>query len=157
MAGRFGVRVDSRGLHVRLDQIARAVSAAARPAAQAGAQVFYEQVRINAPISERAHWFYGTAARDALPGHKKQHAYYFTPGSLRDAVYQVFAPERSGNGYAHYVVSWNHQKAPYGFMVEYGTSQAPPHPFVRSARGQADERAKAAMLDKLKQDMQKVL
>lgn len=157
MSGRFNVRLDARGLHVRLDQIARKVNAAARPAAQAGAQVFYEQVKTNVPVSLKGHWFYGTAAKNAPPGQKKAHAYYFDPGTLRDAIYQVFAPERSGDGYAHYVVSWNHQKAPYGFMVEFGTSQSPAHPFVRLARGQADERAKAAMLDRLKQEMKEVL
>lgn len=157
MAGSFNVRVDARGLQVRLDQVARAVSAAARPAAQAGAQVFYDQVKANVPVSAAGHWFYGEASKKAPPGAKKAKAYYFDPGTLRDAIYQVFAPERSGDGYAHYVVSWNHQKAPYGFMVEFGTSRAPARPFVRPARGQADERAKAAMLDRLKQDMKGVL
>ncbi|WP_287917118.1 HK97-gp10 family putative phage morphogenesis protein [Comamonas sp.] len=151
MAGKFSVRLDARGLHVRLDQMARAVSAAARPAAQAGAQVFYEQVRANVPVSLKAHYFYGRNSR------KTGVRYYFEPGTLRDAIYQVFAPERSGDGYAHYVVSWNHLKAPYGAMVEYGTSRAPAYSFVRAARGQADERAKAAMLGQLKQDMQGVL
>lgn len=157
MAGKFSVRLDARGLHVRLDQMARAVSASARPVAQAGAQVFYEQVKANAPVSLKAHYFYGKASKNAPPGEKKALAYHFNPGTLQKAIYQKYAPERSGDGYAHYVVSWNHLKAPYGAMVEYGTSRAPAHSFVRVARGQADERAKAAMLGQLKQDMQGVL
>lgn len=151
MAGSFNVRIDKRGLHVRLDQMARAVAAAARPAAQAGAQVFYDQVKANVPVSVHPHYFYG---RNSL---KTGVRYYFEPGTLRDAIYQVFVPELSGNGYAHYKISWNHLKAPYGHMVEFGTKEAAAHPFVRSARGQADSRAKAAMLDRLKQDMREVL
>lgn len=157
MAGSFNARVDARGLHIRLDRIARAVRSAARPAAQAGAQVFYNQVVVNVPVSAGGHWFYGAASKKAPPGQKKAHAYYFEPATLLDAIYQVFVPERSGDGFAHYVVSWNHLKAPYGHMVEFGTSRAPAHPFIRPARGQADERAKAAMLDRLKQDMREVL
>lgn len=157
MAGSFNVRLDARGLHVRLDRIARTVAAAARPAAQAGAQVFYNQVLVNVPVSSKGHWFYGEASKNAPPGQKKAKAYYFEPATLLDAIYQVFVPERSGDGYAHYVVSWNHQKAPYGFMVEFGTSRAPAHSFVRSARGQVDDRAKAAMLERLKLDMKEVL
>lgn len=151
MADSFNVRFDGRGLHVRLDRIARAVSSAARPAAQAGAQVFYEQVKVNVPVSLHPHYFYGRNSR------KSGDRYYFDPGALRDAIYQVFVPELSGDGYAHYRISWNHLKAPYGHMVEFGTLHADPHPFVRSARGQADDRAKTAMLDRLKQEMKEVL
>jgi HK97 gp10 family phage protein len=64
--------------------------------------------------------------------------YYFEPGSLRDSIYQAFSKDNSsefGGGYrnATFHVAWNHRKVPYGHMVEFGTSRAPAHPFLRPA------------------------
>lgn len=93
-----------------------------RNGAQAAAQVFYDEAKLLAPESDEDHWFYGTHAR-----------YRFAKGNLKRAIYQVFAEKQSGNGIATYKITWNHKKAPYGFMVEFGTSRAPAHPFMRPA------------------------
>ena len=93
-----------------------------RGGAQAMAQLFYDEARVNAPVAEKGHWFYGT--------HQK---YYFPAGTLKASIYQVFSKSKSREALAVYEVSWNHQKCPYGFMVEYGTSRAPAHPFMRPA------------------------
>ncbi len=86
------------------------------------AKLLYDEARIKAPVSDKEHWFHGT--------HQK---YLFQPGTLRDSIYRVYAHERSNKERKTYRISWNHEKAPYGFMVEYGTSRAPAHPFMRPA------------------------
>jgi len=96
---------------------------ATRPAAQAGASVIYERARALCPVSEGAHMFHGT------------HAVYgpYAPGTLRNAIYQVFSRDNSFTDVSTYHVSWNKDKAPYGFMVELGTSKAPAHSFIGAA------------------------
>lgn len=132
---KIGMEVDTRGLEELLDELGEKAGEAIRPAAQAGAQVLYDAAKRRAPVSEKAHLFYGTAARDAPPGQKKAKAYGpYQPGNLRDAIYQVYSKDNSADGRkAQYHVSFNFQKVPYGFMVEYGTSKAPAYPFIRPA------------------------
>jgi HK97 gp10 family phage protein len=93
-----------------------------RGGAQAMAQLFYDEARVNAPVAEKGHWFYGT--------HQK---YFFPAGTLKASIYQVFSKSKSREALAVYEVSWNHKKCPYGFMVEYGTSRAGARPFMRPA------------------------
>ncbi len=135
------------GMFARLDQLPGAIQAKAiRPAAQAGAQVLYDEVRARVPVSRKGHWFYGTTARDAPKGQKKQHAYWFDAGSLRKAIYQKHVPEQAVDGIHVYHISWRKtgpDAVPYGFMVEYGTARSPAHPFLRSAY----EAKKQAALD----------
>lgn len=88
------------------------------------AQVVYTQARLLAPISEQAHIFYG---RDSK---RTGVTYKFQPGNLRAAIYRAYSPERSGTTRKEYRISWSHRKAPYGHMVELGTSTAPAHPFL---------------------------
>lgn len=129
-AGRNSVnlRVDLGSIDSMLDQLGDAAEEAARPAAQAMAQVFYEAARNFAPVSEKAHYFYGTSF-------KKTGVRYgpFRPGNLRDSIYQVFSKDNSGKGFAQYHVSFNYKKAPYAFMVEFGTQTSAPYPFIRRA------------------------
>lgn len=87
----------------------------------------YDSVRDACPVSDHAHFFYGTSSK------KTGQRYYFASGNLKAAIYRVYSPERSDANKKTYRISWNHQKAPYGFMVEFGTSRAPAHPFVRPA------------------------
>lgn len=87
----------------------------------------YDSVRAACPVSDHAHFFYGTSSK------KTGQRYYFASGNLKAAIYRVYSPERSDSNKKTYRISWNHQKAPYGFMVEFGTSKAPAHPFVRPA------------------------
>lgn len=75
------------------------IEAAIRPAAQAGAQVFYDAVLQNV---------------NAL-GKKT--------GNLARAIYQAYSEQNSGPGKATYHVSWNASKAPHGGLVEYGHIQ----------------------------------
>jgi HK97 gp10 family phage protein len=96
------------------------------------AKVIYDAARENAPVSDGAHWFHGT--------HQK---YYFESGTLKASIYRVYSSERSSAERKTYKVSWNHQKAPYGFMVEFGTSRAPAHPFMRPAFDRIGEAIKA--------------
>ncbi|MDP3271627.1 MAG: hypothetical protein Q8M49_07195, partial [Limnobacter sp.] len=59
--------------------------------------------------------------------------YFFRPGNLRDSIYQFYNTKGSSKDRADYSISWNHKEAPYGYMVEYGTSRAPANPFLRPA------------------------
>lgn len=96
---------------------------ATRPAAQAGAQIVYARAKQLVPVSKSAHYFYGS---NAVYGPYK-------PGTLRDAIYQAFAEKQSFTDASAYRVSWNKDKAPYGHMVEFGTSKAPAHSFIGAA------------------------
>ena len=116
-----------------------------RPAAQVAADVLYREVKVRAPESKKAHYFYGT--------HKIYGPYQ--PGNLRDSIYQVYSKDRSKkNRLATYHVAWNQKKAPYGFMVEFGTSRAPAgHPFLRPAYDAMKDIANSAGQDEFENRM----
>lgn len=138
MADAFRIDFDTSGVDAALDKIANKAGECVRPAAQAGASVLYGEARYRAPVSEGAHFFYGT--------HQK---YLFAAGTLRDSIYQVYSEDNSSKGrLATYHISWNHQKAPYGFMVEYGTSRAAAHPFIRPAYDAAKDLSLTVANDK---------
>lgn len=141
------ISVDLAGIDQAIDGIAAHAEAAARPAAQAGAQVFYDEVRRRVPVSKKGHWFHGRSFK--LNGQK----YWFDSGSLKSAVYQVFSKDSSSAGLASYHVAWNHKKVPYGFMVEFGTRNTPAHPFLRPAAAKADDVA-SAMRNKFLAELQ---
>lgn len=110
--------------------------------AASGARVLYNQARLNAPVSDKAHTFYGRASK------RTGVTYTFAPGNLRDSIYRVFSPEKSGPNRKEYRISWNSRKAPYGHMVEFGTSKAAPHSFLGAALSslpEAYQSAKVAM------------
>jgi hypothetical protein len=136
------VEADTGSIDAALDDIADAVMRAGRPVAQVMAQIFYDEARILCPESAEEHVFYG---RDSV---KTGVTYKFQPGNLRDSIYQVFSkdksvegtatagafgPSRPGYSKATYHIAWNHRLAPYGFMVEFGTSRAAAHPFLAPA------------------------
>jgi hypothetical protein len=79
--------------------MADSVDAAVRPAAQAGAQVLYDEVQRNV-------------------GRIKKHT-----GKLASSIYQAYARSKSTDGRAVYAISWNARKAPHGHLVEYGHLQ----------------------------------
>lgn len=80
-----------------LARLGDAVGEAVRPAAQAAAQVFYDQVKENVSRIPRV------------------------SGNLQDSIYQKFVPEMSVDGQkAVYRISWNYKKAPHGNLIEYG-------------------------------------
>lgn len=154
MSQHFGISVNLGDLDAMLDEKAEVVEEAARPAAQAAAQVLYDEVRRNV----------------ASIGRKT--------GNLAASIYQAYSKDNSGPGRATYHVSWNAKKAPHGHLVEFGHIQkykvvlnkktgrwltlkkhklAKPiqraaHPFVRPAINKLDqalEAAKAEMLARL--------
>lgn len=121
MSGRVNMNV--RSFREQMRATAEVLNAATRPAAQAGAQIIYDRARQLAPISEKPHMFHGT------------HGVYgpYQPGNLRDAIYQVFSNDNSYRDVSVYHVSWNANKAPYGAMVELGTSHSPAESFIGRA------------------------
>jgi HK97 gp10 family phage protein len=150
----LSISVDLQDIGAELDATAEAIEAAARPAAQAGAQVIYEQARRNAPRSERAHLFYGKASRQAPPGQKKALAFGpYQPGNLQKSIYQAFSKD-STKARAVYDVSWNPRDVPYAYMVEWGTVRAAAHPFMRPAVS-AFPRAEQSMRDRFFEELQK--
>lgn len=133
----------------KLDGITDASKEALRPAAQAGAEIFYIEARMRVPVSDGAHFFYGRNSK------KSGVRYFFKAGNLRDSIYQYYNKRASTPGKAVYSISWNHQKAPYGYMVEYGTSRAPAHPFLRPSYDAAAARARDAVLDVMRNSIKK--
>ncbi len=139
---------DQRGIDAQIDAIKAKAEAAIRPAAQAGAQVYYDAVKASAPKSKKGHWFHGTSFKST--GKK----YWFESGSLKGAVYQVYAKDQSNKTKAEYQVAWNHRKVPYGFMVAYGTARgAKGNDFIGTARKSVAAMATEAMLLKFNQAM----
>jgi HK97 gp10 family phage protein len=114
----FAIKHDFSGLFGALDEIEDGAQINLRPAAQAGAQVLYEEVKIRVPVKAKT----TTRKGKILP-----------PGALRDSIYQVFSEDNSGPNRSTYHISWNARKAPHGHLVENGTSRAPAHPFIRPA------------------------
>ena len=100
-SGNNSLRIDAdlSALDALFDQLGDQLEASVRPAAQAGAQVLYDQVTQNV----------------AALGTKT--------GNLAQSIYQAFSPENSGNGKAEYHVSWNARKAPHAHLIEYGHIQ----------------------------------
>ena len=134
------------GLEAALDGIKAKAEAAIRPAAQAGAQVYYEAVKATVPVSKMGHWFQGTSAKSAsTPAAKRAASYWFESGSLKNAVYQVYSKSGSSATKAEYQVAWNHRKVPYGFMVAGGTTRAKGNDFIGNAKRSVQAQALAAM------------
>lgn len=144
----FSIEFDTAGADAWLEGILHATEESIRPAAQAGAEELYFEARLRVPQSAQGHYFYGKNSKST--GVK----YYFDPGSLRSAIYQAYSKDNSGPLRATYHIAWNHQKVPYGFMVEFGTSRAPAHPFLRPAyaarREYALEIARAHLVTEVK-------
>lgn len=109
------------GIEAHYAQLQAKVGAAIRPAAQAGAQVLYDEVRLRAPRSDKPHSTKGKRIT-------------FQPGNLQRAIYQAYAADQSRDGaVAVYNISWNKSKAFYGRFVERGTSRQPARSFLRAS------------------------
>lgn len=134
----LSVEFDTEEIDAQLDAIVATAQGAARAAAQAGAEVYYEEVLQRVPISKKGHWFHGTSFK--LNGTK----YWYNSGALIRSIYQVYSKDNSTPEHAEYHIAWNHKKAPYGFMVEMGTSKVPAHPFLRPAFDAKEKAAVAA-------------
>lgn len=126
--GSVTINFDFTELFDGFDDIEKTAGEVTRIAAQAAAEELYFEARLRCPESEDSHYFYGkNSKRDGV-------RYFFQPGNLRNAIYQVYSKDNSKeNVRATYHIAWNHRKAPYGFMVEFGTSRAAANPFLRPA------------------------
>jgi hypothetical protein len=120
----FAVGVDLAGLDALFDQLGDQVEQAARPAAQAAAQVLYDEVKKNV---------------QAL-GKKT--------GKLESSIYQAFSASNSSTGKATYQVSWNHKKAPHGWLIENGHLQR--YRYYKRDDGQIRPMVRAGMEGKKK-------
>ena len=92
----FNLSIDMSAFESEMEQLADRAERAARPAAQAGAQVIYERVKANV----------------AALGRKT--------GNLDSSIYQAYSANNSNESKAVYHVSWNASKAPHGHLVEWG-------------------------------------
>ena len=96
----FGITLDLRALQATLDATGQQIAEAARPAAQAGAQVLYDEVKRNVSRIKRK------------------------TGNLAASIYQVYSKDQSRpNRLQTYHIGWNHKKAPHGHLVEFGHFQ----------------------------------
>ena len=121
------ISFDDAVLTVQLDALEKKLQAAARPAAQAAAQVLYDEVRLNS-----------TRGGEFPHMSKKPHGYKgnptaFSPGNLKAAIYQVYSKTNSVDGKQTYQISYNHKKAFYGRFLEFGTVKMAAKPFIRPA------------------------
>jgi len=105
----FTMRVDTAGLQSLMSELGNEAEQAARPAAQAAAQVLYQAARANAQRIDRV------------------------TGRLAASIYQAYSPGNSKPGVATYHVSWRTSKgdgpkgaatglarAPHGHLIEFG-------------------------------------
>lgn len=99
MADAFSIKFDTSAAFAALDGIDAKVKENIRPAAQAGAQVLYDEVKVNVARIGKV------------------------TGNLESSIYQVFSEDNSTLERATYHVSWNGSKAPHGHLVEYGHIQ----------------------------------
>ncbi len=126
-SGSVTIQMDTSAVDRLLDNLLEAATEVIRPAAQAGAQIVYDEARRLAGRSTKAHYFYGTSYKKG--SESKAGRYLFQPGTLQKAIYQVYSEDNSSETTATYHVSWNMTKAPYGTFVEYGLS-----PFAKTSK-----------------------
>lgn len=107
MSGGFAITVS--GADLGLEQLDAQALAAARPAAQAGAQVLYDAVKSNVSRLGRV------------------------TGNLAASIYQAHIDSEERPGHSAYRISWNKKKAPHGYLVEFGYLQR--YEMARDARG----------------------
>lgn len=93
------IKIPTDDIDRMIDALATDVEDAVRPAAQAAAQVLYNEVKKNV----------------ASIGH--------VSGNLARSIYQAYSKDNSGPGRATYHISWNASKAPHGHLIEYGYIQ----------------------------------
>lgn len=155
----MAVRMDVARFKEALRAEADKLHAATRPAAQAGVQIIYDRARLivaSELTSKREHYFYGTATKALPPGKKKAAAYGpYQPGTLHKAIYQAFSKDNSYKDRSTYHVSWRKDDAPYGFMVELGTSNAPAHSFIGRAVAETRAEVRAAIKTRYLEEVKK--
>lgn len=93
------ITADIRGIDAIFDGLGDDLDNAVRPAAQAAAQVLYDEVKRNVEQI-------GSVS-----------------GNLSSSIYQAYSKDNSGDSRATYHVSWNATKAPHGHLLEKGYIQ----------------------------------
>lgn len=141
----MGIKFDVAAFKQSLSATKVQLFGATRPAAQAGIQIIYDRARINAPVSERAHMF-NIEGRVYGP---------FRPGNLRDSIYQVFSKSRSYLDVSTYEVSWNKDKAPYGYAYEYGNSKTGAKSFIARSVIETRSQVREAIKDRFVAEVNK--
>ncbi len=96
----FSMMIDKSAITDLIGDLRKGMEDAARPAAQAAAQVFYDAAKRNVRALGRK------------------------TGNLERAIYQAFMDQEAQPGVASYRVSWNKQTAPHGQLVEFGHIQS---------------------------------
>ena len=145
------IKMDLGAFQQEIKATAERMGEATRPAAQKGADIIYRLAKIYAPVFEAepgkdgAHYFYGQYQRYGP----------FRPGNLRDSIYQAFSKDNSFSDVSTYHVSWNAEKAPYGGMVEFGTSRAPAKSFIGRAVKESRKEVRAAMKARFIEELSK--
>ena len=77
----------------RFDSLPEAVGEKLRWAAFKGVELLRDEVRIQAPRSQKRHYFYSKGSRNA-DGSKRRYA--FEPGDLRGSVFAFYDKSESG-------------------------------------------------------------
>lgn len=144
MRGRevIGASFDLSGINARLDRLTAAAKKNTRKAAQAGAQVYHDELKARVPMSAQPH---------------KSGKKVYTPGTLRRAIYQAFVEDESNDSQATYRVSWNKSHAFYGKFLEYGTSKMAAKPFLRPGYDAAHPRALSAVREVMRSAVEEEL
>lgn len=142
----INIAFDFSKLSSKLDRLAKIVTQGARPAAQAGAQVFYDEMKQRASTQ-------GSEGEYSAPGA----APFVQSGKLRDAIYQAFVEKESGYLNAVYRISWAKKKAPHGHLLENGTSRMAARPFLRPSYDAKRSEAIRAVNDRLREEIKKVI
>lgn len=93
------IDVDLVGFNELIKNLGEGVEHAIRPAAQAGAQVIYDEAKSNVERIKK------------------------NTGNLANSIYQAYDKRASTNTLAAYAVSWNAKKAPHGQLIEFGHIQ----------------------------------
>ena len=138
----IGASFDLSGINARLDRLTKAARKSTRKAAQAGAQVYHDELKARVPMSAKPH---------------KSGKKVYTPGTLRRAIYQAFVEAESGESQATYRVSWNKSHAFYGKFLEYGTSKMSAKPFLRPGYDSAHSRALSAVQSVMRSSIEEEL
>lgn len=126
LTGNIAAQLDAYQKHIQEEII--------RPAAQAGAQVFYDEIKVRVPVGKP----------------RKYKGKQISGGTLKASIYQVFSKKESSDTKKVYHLSWNHQKAPHGHLIEFGTVRAPAYPFIRPSYEAKKDAAIRAVLDELR-------
>lgn len=116
------MKLNLSGLQAMADQLGDAAEAAARPAAQAAAQVLYDETVKNVEQIK------------------------IVTGNLRRSIYQAYSTDNSAPGKATYHVSWNARKAPHAMLVEFGHLQR--YEYYKDEQGRVRPKVRPEMAGK---------